>query len=175
MAYHLYSREDIDNHKVTPQPGDFIVTHGKSFFSWLIRFATFSRWNHAALVVTTDGTIIEALGNGLRQNAITKYPADQFHLMRVELSDSDREQVVAYAEAMLKRHPKYGFLDIATIALKILTHARFVIKLDGTFICSEFVAKSLAQGGVIWYKDTSLITPADLYRRFVEQKVGAED
>jgi hypothetical protein len=68
---------------------------------------------------------------------------------------------------MTKKHAKYGFLTIATIIFKIITKSRLIIKRDGTLICSEFVARALAQGGLIWDKDPSLITPADLYKKFV--------
>jgi hypothetical protein len=170
MKYRIYSQHDLKAQKARPQPGDFIVTHTGGFINWLIRWATFSRWNHAALVVDAEGTIIEALTRGLRKNNMSKYSAQELYLVQVDLSDEDRREVVAYGKAILKRHPAYGFMAIASIALKILTRSRLVFKLDGTLICSEFVANALARGGVIWYKDTSLITPADQYRRFVKHK-----
>lgn len=175
MSYRLYTKQDIASRQIIPRPGDFIVTHGNSFYSWLIRIATRSHWNHAALVVARNGTIIEATGKGLRKNTIDEYPEDQFHLVRVTLSDADRQQAVSYAQAMLARHAEYDFLAIASIGLKIITHSHLVIKIDGTLICSEFVAEALAEGGTIWYKDTSLITPADLYNRFVRDRIGATD
>src|SRR5437773_4468430 len=65
------------------QPGDFILTHGAEFFSQLIRFGQqlrfrgkdnmYTYWNHAAMVVATDGTIVEALGAGVARRSIDAY------------------------------------------------------------------------------------------------------
>lgn len=167
MKHTTYSKHDIDNKKVVMKPGNFIVTHGSGFMDSMIRFFTRSRWNHAALVVSSDGTIIELLTRGIKKGSIHKYSPDDCYLVDIEMRDEDRKQAVDYAHFMLKKHEKYGFLTIATIALKIITRSRLVIKFDGTLICSEFVADALSEGGIIWEKDTSLITPADLYRRFV--------
>jgi hypothetical protein len=144
-------------------PADFIVTHGSGLEDALIRFMTRSRWNHAALIAGADGTIIEATGRGIKRDNIRKYRRRDYYLVRLEMEADDRAEAVAYANAMADRHERYGYLTIFAIVLRIVTRLRLVIKVDGTLICSEFVARSLSQGGRIWYKDTSLITPADLY------------
>ena len=166
----VFTRQQVQSGEQQLIPGDFIVTHGNGFVDSLIRLMTRSRWNHAALITASDGTLIEALGTGLTRDNISKYRRRDYFVVRLELDAEDRQQVVAYADAMLKRHPQYGFWTIATIALRILTKMRFIIKKDGTFICSEFVARSLAQGGRIWFEDTSLITPADLYNSCVKNE-----
>jgi len=167
MNYEIYSKDDIEKKKISPKPGNFIVTHGGGFDDLLIHIFTNSRWNHAALVISSEGTIIELETTGIRKRTLNEYPGGDFYLVDVELSEEDRAQTVAYAQAMLKRHEKYGFLTIISIILKIITHSRLIIKLDGTLICSEFVANALSEGGIIWDKDTSLITPADLYQKFI--------
>ncbi len=164
----VFTRQQVQSGEAALVPGDFIVTHGSGFVDSLIRLITRSHWNHAALIIASDGTLIEALGTGLTRDNIGKYRRRDYFVVRLELDEDDRAEVIAYANAMLARHPKYGFLTIATIALRILTKMRLVIKKDGTFICSEFVARSLAQGGRIWFEDTSLITPADLYNSCVK-------
>lgn len=152
-------------------PGDFIVTHGSDFFDKMIQIFTHSHWNHAALITSAQGDIIELVGKGIRKNTIQEYQQKQRYVVHVDMSEEDRSQVIAYAQYMLSKHDKYGFLTIASIAVKILTRSRFVIKLDGTLICSEFVARALEQGGIIWPKDPSLITPADVYNYFEKEKV----
>jgi uncharacterized protein YycO len=169
MKYKTYSQDELKKKKIVPKPGNFIVTHTSSFLDTLIHIFTGSRWNHAALVVSANGNLIELESSGIRKNTLKAYSSTQFHLVDVELSKEDRKQVVTYAKYMLKKHASYGFLTVASIAFKIVTHSRFVIKLDGTLICSEFVAKSLAEGGIIWDKDTSLISPGDLYNKFVKK------
>lgn len=66
-----------------PQPADFILTHGRSFYSKLIRFGQalrflgadrkYARWNHTAIFTDRNGTIIEALGAGVTQRTIADY------------------------------------------------------------------------------------------------------
>jgi hypothetical protein len=166
----VITRDQVQSGAERLVAGDFIVTHGSGFVDWLIRAMTRSYWNHAALITASDGTLIEALGTGLTRDNINKYQRRDYFVVRLDLNEEDREQVVAYANTMLERHPKYGVWTIITIALRILTKMRFIIKRDGTFICSEFVARSLAQGGRIWFEDTSLITPADLYDSCVRNR-----
>lgn len=149
-------------------PGDFIVTHDDGPIDRLIQLATRSHWNHSALIVSPDGDLVELVGQGIRRSHISKYDKKNLYLVRLDsLSDEDRRQIVHYADVMVERHQRYGYLTIATIVVKILTRSRLVIKLDGTLICSEFVGKALAHGGQVWEQDTSLITPADLYNRYV--------
>jgi hypothetical protein len=55
-------------------PGDFILTHGSGIFNYLIRFgqhlrfrgedAKYCWWNHAAMIVSAAGDLIEALDAG---------------------------------------------------------------------------------------------------------------
>jgi hypothetical protein len=168
MEYKLFTKKDLDKGNAQIKPGNFILTHGNSLIDKFIHFATRSRWNHAALVVSSDGDIIELETKGIQKSTINEYPPDEFYLVALKMEDADRKQVVAYAEYMLKKHAHYGILTVVSILLKILTNSRLVIKLDGTLICSEFVAKALAQGGIIWDRDTSLIVPADLYRKFTK-------
>lgn len=166
----VFTRQQVQSGEQQLVAGDFIVTHGSGFVDSLIQKMTRSPWNHAALITAADGTLIEALGTGLTRDNISKYRKRDYFVVRLLLEDGDRAQVVAYANAMLERHPKYGLWTIFTIALRILTKMRFIIKRDGTFICSEFVARSLAQGGRIWFEDTALITPADLYNSCVKNQ-----
>jgi uncharacterized protein YycO len=168
VKYKLYSKKHVESHEVELQPGNFIVSSSDSFFDKMTHIVTLSRWNHAGLVVAADGTIIELETTGIQKSNISEYSKKDYYVVDVDMSKEDQKQVVSYAEYMLKKHPKYGYMTIISIIFKILTHSRLVIKLDGTLICSEFVAKALAEGGVIWDKDTSLITPVDLYRKFVK-------
>lgn len=167
MKYKTYSHDDFKNKKIILKPGNFIVTHSNNLFDLLIHLFTGSPWNHAALIVSANGTLIELEESGIRERSIKEYANTKFHLIDIALSPEDRKQIVAYAKYMLKKHARYGFLTIISIIFKIITHSRLIVKLDGTLICSEFVANALSEGGIIWDKDTSLITPSDLYQKFI--------
>jgi uncharacterized protein YycO len=146
------------------QAGDFMLVHGTDFIDRLISLGTRSKWTHAALVIDEQGTIVEATSGGVHYANISKYAGYDHLLVRVPLSDEDRTEVHDFAVAMAEQHEKYGFLTIAAIVLKLITRLRLVLKVDGTFICSEFVARALGQGGVIWERDPALMAPVDLAR-----------
>ena len=170
--YKIYTKKDLDNKKFELKPGNFFVTHGHDFFDVITQIFTVSHWNHAGLVTDAKGTIIELTTKGIKKKHISEYNKEDMYVVDIHMSHDDRMEIVDYAHTMLRRHATYGFLTVVSIAFKILTKSRVVIKLDGTLICSEFVAKALEHGGVIWNKDTSLITPGDLYNQFVNHKHG---
>ena len=80
-------------------PGDFILTHSNSFYGWLIRFGQRLRfrgedrkygwWNHAAVIVSTDGDLIEALNAGVRRTNITAYASTDYTLVHLQPSLTD--------------------------------------------------------------------------------------
>ena len=80
-------------------PGDFILTHSNSFYGWLIRFGQRLRfrgedrkygwWNHAAVIVSTDGDLIEALNAGVRRTNITAYASTDYTLVHLQPSLAD--------------------------------------------------------------------------------------
>lgn len=75
-----------------PRRGDFILTHGKSWTSRMIRFGEtirywgddkkFTHWNHAAIFVSENGDIVEALGAGVQQRNIAVYKGTEYHVAR---------------------------------------------------------------------------------------------
>ena len=68
--------------------GDFLLTHGQYAVSWLIRLGQrlryedrYARWNHAALVLSREGRIAEALSMGVVENNISKYQGTDYYLV----------------------------------------------------------------------------------------------
>lgn len=157
--------------------GDFILTHGNTFFSYLIRFgqylafwgkdSKYAWWNHSALIVSEDGNLIEALGaGGVKAAHISKYAPTDYHIVRLgELaSDTDRVQICRFAQQTLNL--KYGFVTLISIAIGLLTGCRFKFGFDGQYICSGLVARALERSSVIFDRSPSHITPADLAKYF---------
>jgi uncharacterized protein YycO len=157
-------------------PGDFILTHGSAFFSKLIRFGQrlrfrgsnrkYAWWNHAAMIVSETGDLIEALGPGVERTHIDKYKPTEYHLVRLgSLADRrDREQVVAFADWC--RGEKYDFVTIVSIAFTLLFGGKFDFGMDGETICSGLVARALERTNAIFDRTPSHIMPADLARYF---------
>jgi hypothetical protein len=172
-------------------PGDFILTHGSALTSKLIRFGqrlrihgkdiVFTYYNHAALVVGDDGALIEALGRGISRVNAAKYRPKEYHLVRIAAHNADRTQAVEFARWAAgevngrgqqippdQRVPqRYGFLTIVSIALTLLTGAKFSFALDGQEICSGLVARAQERVGTIFgERDPGHIMPADLAKYY---------
>jgi hypothetical protein len=170
------------NEEATPAdyaPGDFILTHSSGLFGRLIRFgeslrywgddAKYARWNHAALIATADGGLIEALSRGVTKTSISHYKPTEYFLVRVSEDDADardRRQAVAYAEYCWDKHEEYSWLTILNIALALLTGCKFTFGVDGQVICSGLVARCLERTSIIFAGAASNISPADLAKQF---------
>jgi hypothetical protein len=156
--------------------GDFILTHGNSVFSYLIRFGQrlrfrganrpFAWWSHAALVVSPAGNLIEALGAGVLRTHISRYAPTEYVLVRLgKLADpGDRAQVLAYANWAVAQ--RYGWLTIVSIAISLVLGGKFTFGYDGQSICSGLVARALERTNAVFDRSPSHIMPADLARYF---------
>lgn len=171
-------------------PGDFILTRDDAWTSKVIRFGQglrihgqdrkYTHWNHAALLVTSGGEIIEALGAGVRRQHVSKYRPGEYVLVRTHTSPLDRAETVNFARwaagevdatgaevpPRQRRPQAYGFTTILSIAYSLLTGGKFTFALDGQEICSGLVARSLERTGAIFNRDPVHIMPADLAKYF---------
>ena len=149
------------------QAADVLLVHGHHPLDLLTQAATRSRWNHAALVVTPSGDLIEMVNGGVRWGHLAHYaPADRI-VLRAEMTAEQRISACNYAMDIASRHERYSYLGLLCVALRVVSGSRIELKADGAMICSEFVADCLGHGGVDLGIDAPLVTPADLYRRFV--------
>ena len=155
-------------------PGDFGLTHGSSFVSRGIQVAqglrfrgkqrAYAHWNHAFLITSTDGQIVEAAGHGIRKSTVSAYTPKEVHLVHIDASDEDRAHMVRYATESLGR--RYGYMTCASIATQLITGLHVGLADPRQLICSAFVAEALEMAGYDWPVDTTFITPADLAARF---------
>ena len=158
------------------QPGDFILTHGSTFASRLIRVGQHVRfcgrnrryawWSHAAVIASQDGQLIEAVGHGVRRTHISIYQPTEYTLVRLGAlaSNDDRAQVVRFAEWCLGQ--RYGWLTVFSIGLSLLTGAKLTFWYDGQSVCSGLVARALERTSAIFDRSPSHILPADLAKYF---------
>lgn len=180
-------------------PGDVILTHSpRGIFGRLIRFGQrlryrskherpFAWFNHVAVVVTPDEDgrprLVEALGKGVITTEADRYHPQWFAYIDTGASEHDRAKVVAYAERVAAMQPKYGVVQIVSIAWALLTGGRFTVGINGTEICSSFAAKSLRPAGYWWERvpggrrarprmlDESYLMPADLAVSFHTERI----
>jgi len=157
-----------------PLPGDFILTHGGEFFSRVIQFGqglrfmgkdqAYTYWNHSALIVSSDGALIEALGPGVQRNTLAAYHGTQYTVVHIEASDEDRREMVAFAEHWVGG--RYDWLRIVSITLSLLTGAKLSFGFAGQQICSGLVARALERTTAIFDQEPSHVMPAELAKMF---------
>ena len=157
-------------------PGDFILTHGGSAFSKLIRFGQSMRihggdrryiyWSHAALVVSDTGDLIEANKPGVISTDAGLYREVPYVVVHTAASDADRVEVVAFARWCLAHHTEIGRLNFFSLGLSMLTGSKLSFFVDGETTCSGLVARAQERTGAIFNRATVNITPADLAKYY---------
>ncbi len=157
-------------------PGDFILAHRHHLIAALIshaekrRFtgpdAPFAHWSHAALLVDSDGTLVEAELTGVRSSPLAKYRDDEYHLVRLgeEFRLEARQRAVTYILAQVGQ--AFGYLDMAGAGLHLLFGWPLRWVRRNHEICSSLVVKALQQGGLAADLDPALALPADLAKEF---------
>jgi hypothetical protein len=161
--------------------GDFILTHGNAWTSKAIRFGQrlrihggdrkYTHWNHAAMVVSERGDLIEALGAGVMRTTIANYEPVEYYLVHTDADALDRNEVVWFAEWAAgdedgNDRQRYGFVTIASIAFSLLTGGKFTFAFDGQMICSGLTARAQERTRAIFNRTPSHIMPADLAKYY---------
>jgi hypothetical protein len=157
-------------------PGDFILAHRHHLIANLIslaekrRFrgadAVYAHWSHAALVVETDGTLVEAEMMGVQRSPITRYRDDEYQLVRLgpEFTSEARGRAVAFAKDQVGQG--FGYLDMFGAILYLLFDWPLRLVRRNHEICSSLVVRALQAGGLVPELDPALTLPADLAKLF---------
>ena len=155
-------------------PGDFILVSSKGILAKFIRFGqfiryhgkmkAFSHWNHAAMIIDTDGNIVEAVGRGVVTSHISDYKDVEYYYVSTKLNAQSRDQAVAACRSFIK--DKYGWLTIFSIAFELLFGIKLQFTNNNTMICSAVVGQSLWAGGIIFNTNPYQMMPADLAAAF---------
>lgn len=120
-------------------------------------------WNHAFVVISSEGDTIEAGSQGIVRNNVTS------HANQIILKDPfnasatitiHHAQVIAYAVKHIG--VPYSVLDDVCLGIDCLTGWKWHDPRPGVFICSEFAAKCLEAGGWTSPREPVLMKPADL-------------
>ncbi|HZU71790.1 MAG TPA: hypothetical protein VE990_03370 [Acidimicrobiales bacterium] len=158
------------------RPGDFLLTHRQALLSRFIRVCQrrmlsgedkeFAFWSHAALVVSTEGELIEAVHRGVQRVSASEYRDVEYRVVHVDADDHDRAEAVAFAEWAAASHQRFGHLTMVSILFTVATGSRLSFELDGTEICSGLVARAEERTGAIFDRDPTHVMPADLARYY---------
>ncbi|MDF3049444.1 MAG: Permuted papain-like amidase enzyme YaeF/YiiX, family [Pseudonocardia sp.] len=166
------------------EPGDFVLVATKRAGGFVIRLGQklrihgedrkYVKWTHAAVVADADGTLIEAVGTGVREYPLKKYDKLEYLVVRIVASPENRAEIVDFARWALQRKCKYNNLATVSIGLSMLTGSKLAFYIDGRFVCSGLVARALERTGRIFDRDPSHIAPADLAKYYAVGTVHTE-
>ena len=181
VPFQAIARQDVTEWPATKEPstwtpGDFVLTHGGSAFSKLIRFGQSLRihgedrkyiyWSHAVLVASDTGDLIEANKPGVISSHVRDYRDVPYVVVHTGASDADRVEVVAFARWCLDHHTEIGRLNFFSLGLSMLTGSKLSFFVDGETTCSGLVARAQERTGAIFNRATVNITPADLAKYY---------
>lgn len=155
------------------RPGDFILTHRRRrLMPVLITLAqrrrfrgaarAFAHWSHAALVVGSDGILVEAEGAGVRRSPITKYREREYHLVRMDGCLDDEQRSIAARSGESWVGDGFGYLVLFSLAVWLLTGLPIRLGRRQHQICSGLVAHALELAGQRFARDPTFMLPADL-------------
>jgi len=124
----------------------------------------YAGYTHAALVVSADGDLVEAVGEGVQRSSLTRYVIDEevYQVVRVEISDEDRERVVRFALRAADARAPYASLATVCTTFWALFNTRLMFFMDGSITCSGLVAAALERMGATFDVNVAKVTPAQL-------------
>jgi hypothetical protein len=187
---------DVIDSTLTFRPGDFLLTSSNGWLARLQGVATLSKINHAAVIVDTEGTIIEAnpslfcRGERFRTSSVRHYVSHGHPcwIGYVEVLEGSRQEVVGYAQHLLQARGggtlsgRFWLLlqTVCSVAPRtyvsrlsafsplrgLVEYRSLVMREDLCYSSGELVARSLERGGFIWEHDPALVTPADIFLRY---------
>lgn len=153
--------------------GDFILTHRRGVLPALIRFGqrirfrgdrrVFAQWSHAAMIVSGDGHLVEALARGVQLTHVKKYHETEYTVVNIGATALDRALAVRFALHTVGA--RYGFVAILSEFFTCIG-SPINIGVDGQYICSGNVSNALCRTVAIFKHDPSFNQPADLAEHF---------
>jgi hypothetical protein len=160
---------------VDPRPGDLILIRGHGPLGFLIRVVQrmrhrarqdrgFTRWSHAALVVTRLGHLIEVGSSGVTLSKLEKYVKHDYVYVGVDLSAAQRADAVRFAYSCLRQ--RYGTFDAVLLGLAALCGDRFCVRDRGQQGCGTLIVRALQRAGMKFERGPADTLPSDLAKRF---------
>lgn len=156
------------------EPGDFLLGRADGRKHDLLRYGQrrrlppddvhYAEYTHAALVVSRDGDLIEAVGTGVRSAALLDYVVrgEPYQVVSIAASEEDRRRVVEFAQRALAERAPYSRLAVLTVVLWAFTDSRLTVFRDGSYTCSGLVATALERTSAWFGTNPARVMPAQL-------------
>ena len=159
-----------------PQPGDLFLTHDDYWAAKVIRIGQrlryhgevrkYAFWNHAGAFLDADGTIVEAMGQGVVIRNISKYQNRTYAVVRITATEADRAQMVRFYRSQAEQRASYGYATIVSIGLTLVTGSKFSFTSHASHICSGLCAAGITRGDYVLEQSPVHTMPADLAKMF---------
>ncbi len=148
--------------------GDFLLVNSPYLISRFIRVCTGSSWNHAAFVLDSEGTILEALAKGVVIRNVSEWEDVLFAVVSPDYSKENRVDAVAHARWIGEEGWRYSWPTILGMGLFWLTGGRLMLSSGAkAAICSAVVGDCLHAGAERFPKKHPLfLDPDDLGERY---------
>lgn len=130
MEYQVYTDRDIKTGRIKFHPGDIWLGNGSSLQDRFIHLITGCPFNHAALIVDEDGSTIELVTHGgIRKTAISQEREDKYYVIKIDMTDADRQHVIDFAYSCLNQKSSYDFLGLLSLTMNVLFKIPLVLRL----------------------------------------------
>lgn len=165
-----------------PQPGDLIFLHLHGPVRLMIRLGQdlrpelrpYAHLTHVAVVIDTDGTLIEARWPKVRQIPLDTYQAKDYLYVPTHMDPRDAAQAVAYLKSCLGQ--PYGVATFVGTGTRMLTPGKGFIQLAGgrAPICSGLAATAMERGTFIANGLAAGMCPAEVALAFITTNDGGK-
>lgn len=157
-----------------PQPGDFLLTVISGTTGFWVRLAQAvigdtTKYNHAALVIDSDGTLIEAMPGGARLGHLDSYRGQDVYYHRAYYLSVEERWKIADLGRQAEGVP-YSFADYLALGLTYFGTTpewlRKYVSNSKRMICSQLVDECFRRAGYDLFTDGRMpenVTPGDLF------------
>ncbi|WP_406671514.1 YiiX/YebB-like N1pC/P60 family cysteine hydrolase [Raoultella terrigena] len=141
------------------ETGDIIFTSEKSFISWFVRLATFSKFSHVMLYV--DSTTIHSVSGGVYSKNIQRLLFNNPNEVKVfrpkdNLSADEKSKICEYARSkVLSVYALFETINVVFPFTDVASKKQF---------CSRLVAQSYKAAGKIIVKDPNYCSPKQIMK-----------
>ncbi len=140
------------------KPGDVLLFNRRSFYNWLIRIKTWSKYTHCEVVVRTSiGSGVFASRNGIGCG-LYSYDLSGLSAVLRPIHPFDQNEALTWMLENDVHNQGYDYLGLLNFA-----YARRVGQDNGKMFCSEAAVRFLREGGVDLFprNDADTISPRD--------------